>query len=395
MKLLTRITAIAFFLFSAGAADAQNRSIKFEEGSWAGILAKAKKENRIIYLDCYTSWCGPCKWMAKNVFTNDTVADFYNTHFISAGFDMEKGEGTGLAVKYGIRAYPTMLYLDGDGNVLHRTCGSAPAQNFIDGGRDALDPGRQLAGYTRQFNSGKTDGEFASAYFAMLENGCQSYDNELKAYFESRKPEELTSRINWSILYKYLNDYSSPAFAYLEQNREAFGKLYTADSVQDKINKVYSAGLVLALRKKDSTGYELLKRKVKESNNPDAAKIILESDLKKYQLSGDWDNYAATALRYAGSYAMNDANTLNSLAWSFYEHISDKAMLAEAEKWAQQACRLKGQYAYYDTYAAVLYKSGKKAEAKKAAEDAIGLAQKSGEDYSETTGLLKKIERMK
>ena len=394
MSILKTILATAAVAFGL-TATAQNRSIAFAEGKWSDILAKAKQEKKTIYLDCYTSWCGPCKWMAKNVFTNDTVADFYNSHFIPGEFDMEKGEGKELAAKYGIQAYPTMLYLDAEGNVLHRTCGSTPAAEFIENGKDALDPGKQLAGYTKTFNNGKVEGNYAYHYFSMLQNGCQSYDNELKSYFSAQLPGEMTSRINWNILYAYLDDYTSPAFSFLEKNSAAYSKLYTADSVQSKINTVYSAGLILAIRKKDNAGYQQLKEKIRASGNPDAEKIILLADLKQYQVNADWNSYAAAALNYAGKYGQNDPQLLNTFAWNFYENIGDKAMLAEAEKWAKRAVELKHEYAFADTYAAVLYKLGKKQEAKAAAGDAIALAKESGEDYKGTAELLEKINKMK
>ena len=107
MKKISSLLIFSFVFFSS-TSFSQNRSIEFNHSAWSEILAQAKKENKMIYVDCYTSWCGPCKWMAKNVFTNDTVADFYNTNFINAKIDMEVGEGIELAKKYDIRAYPIM-----------------------------------------------------------------------------------------------------------------------------------------------------------------------------------------------------------------------------------------------------------------------------------------------
>ena len=67
---------------------AQNRSIEFREGNWEQMLKMAKKEKKMIFVDCYTSWCGPCKMLAKNIFTQDSVADFYNVNFICFQIDM-------------------------------------------------------------------------------------------------------------------------------------------------------------------------------------------------------------------------------------------------------------------------------------------------------------------
>jgi thiol-disulfide isomerase/thioredoxin len=375
--------------------NAQNKQIKFEHGSWTQILEKSKKENKMIYLDCFTTWCGPCKWMAKNIFTNDTVADFYNAQFVNVEMDMEKGEGLELAKKYGIQAYPTMLYLNSNGEVMHRTCGSAPVQAFVDMGKTALDPNKQLASLTKKFNNGNTDGAFAKKYISMLESGCEDYSNALSAYFAAQKENELVSRNNWNMIHQYVNDYSSREFIYLEKNKELFEKSYTKDSVQTKINQVYSSGLILAIRKKDSTAYRSLRAKVKESGSTDADRIVMDADMRYFKARNDWKNYASASSVYADKYIKDDAMALNGLAWNFYENVDDKAMLEKAADWAKHSTELQIMYANMDTYAALLYKLGKKEEAKKAAEKAIELAKTEGNNYSETEDLLKKIEQLK
>jgi thioredoxin 1 len=91
---------------------------------------------------------------------------------------------------------------------------------------------------------------------------------------------------------------------------------------------------------------------------------------------------------------MDDANTLNSIAWSYYENIDDKEMLLKAGTLAKRSIELESMYANNDTYAAILYKLGKKDEAEKAAVKAIELAKAEGSDFTETTELLKKIEQL-
>ena len=373
----------------------QNRSIEFNHDSWSAILALAKKENKMIYVDCYTSWCGPCKWMAKNVFTNDTVADFYNANFINAKIDMEVGEGIELAKKYDIRAYPIMIFLNADGEQLHRTCGSTSVKNFVAIGKRALDPKEQLATYTKTFNSQNVDAGYAFNYFTLLENACQSHDTEILKYFSSQKEEDLIQKNNWRIILKYVDEYNSKPFLYLERNKEQYSKLYTTDSVESKINSVYSGGLYTALLNKDSAGYETLKIKLKKSNTKDADKVISEAEIKKFQRKKDWINYAKQVADYVQKYDKDNANDLNSFAWTFYENISDKKNLTFAAAWAKKATEIDDNYPYNDTYAAVLYKLGNYAEAKKVAIKAIELAKKSGDEYKETDALLKKINAAK
>ncbi len=103
--------------------------IHFTESSWNNILKKAKAEKKVIFLDAYASWCGPCKMLQKNVFTRKEVGDYFNKSFINVKMDMEKGEGPMLSQRYPLEAYPTLLFIDGNGRVLKKVIGyQAPDQ---------------------------------------------------------------------------------------------------------------------------------------------------------------------------------------------------------------------------------------------------------------------------
>ena len=106
------------------------QSIKFEDSNFASILTKAKAEKKLVFLDAYATWCGPCKLMERNVFTDKNVAEFYNKNFINARIDMEKGEGRDIAAQYGIRSYPTLLFLNGEGEVVGKELGYLNTEDF-------------------------------------------------------------------------------------------------------------------------------------------------------------------------------------------------------------------------------------------------------------------------
>ena len=125
-------------LATAMQKEVNTRHINFDSPVWANALAKAKKEHKMIFIDAYTTWCRPCIQMAKDIFTLDTVADFYNKEFINLSMDMEKGDGPALVKKYAVKAYPDFLFIDGDGNLIHRGGGYQEAKEFIQLGKDAV-----------------------------------------------------------------------------------------------------------------------------------------------------------------------------------------------------------------------------------------------------------------
>lgn len=92
-------------------------SIAFSESKWADVLSKAKEENKVIFIDIYATWCGPCKLLKKTTFMDKEVGNFFNGHFINAAFDGEQPEGRLLVQRYGVHSYPTMLFVNPDGTI--------------------------------------------------------------------------------------------------------------------------------------------------------------------------------------------------------------------------------------------------------------------------------------
>lgn len=125
-------------LFAGTATFAQG--IDFEhDASWASIVAKAKKENKLIFLDAYTSWCGPCKLMQARVFPDQSLGTFHNDNFVNAKIDMETGEGPQLAAQYRIKGYPTLFYIDPNSlQVVHSVLGYRNVEQLIATGKTAL-----------------------------------------------------------------------------------------------------------------------------------------------------------------------------------------------------------------------------------------------------------------
>ena len=130
MKKIMLLTAMLAFIGSVALAQ-NDQGIKFEKGTFSEILAKAKAQKKLVFMDVYASWCGPCKRMAAEVFTQKKVGDYFNATFVNAKFDAEVGEGRSIAARYGVNAYPTFLLLDSNGKLVGKMVGGSPADEFI------------------------------------------------------------------------------------------------------------------------------------------------------------------------------------------------------------------------------------------------------------------------
>lgn len=119
------------FLMAGMAAFGQTKGVQFEEKSMSELLQMAKEQNKPVFIDIYTTWCGPCKYMSNNVFTQQRAGDYFNENFINAKFDAEKGEGIQVAKEYGVRAYPTFIIIDPDGKEIGKVIGGDEVDAFI------------------------------------------------------------------------------------------------------------------------------------------------------------------------------------------------------------------------------------------------------------------------
>jgi thioredoxin 1 len=117
--------------------DAEN-GIQFHKETWQKALELAQKENKLVFLDIYATWCGPCKKLKANTFSDATVGAYYNPNFINVALDGEEGEGKILAEKYKVTGYPTLLFIDKDGNIVYQTGGYMSAKNFVKLGEKVL-----------------------------------------------------------------------------------------------------------------------------------------------------------------------------------------------------------------------------------------------------------------
>ena len=116
----------------------ETTGINFYQRGWGYALEQAKSENKLIFLDIYATWCGPCKRLKANTFTNPEVGNLYNSNFINLAMNGEKGEGLMLSRKYGVRGYPTLLFIDHNGRVVARTTGYHAPDEFIELGKKVL-----------------------------------------------------------------------------------------------------------------------------------------------------------------------------------------------------------------------------------------------------------------
>lgn len=393
-----------------------SQGIKFEQGTWSDVLALAKKTNKPIFVDIYTSWCGPCKKMVKDIFPIENVGTVYNANFVCYQIDAEKGEGIEIAKKYKVTAYPTYLFIKADGTLFSRALGSMESSKFIDVSKTALldlnDP-KPMIDWDTEYLQKKNDPVFLLDYMNKRTRLGLSNIVMFNEYLQLIPEAERTSDQVVKLYQKEgkqmkVNDFS---FQNLLKNRKAyFSKLFGSVLIllQDGVlNTVKEAA--------KSKNEELLESAVAAftqipSNSTLKGKEEIYMDY--YQRTKEVDKYVKHATLFCNDSLMNVSpdsilkkdrsmlqifnkqvasgalsaidstqlaqvqsimahyerdrvcNGLNNIAWYVFEKTSDVNALQDALRWSDRSLVLDpNNPLWMDTNANILYKLGRKEDA--------------------------------
>lgn len=369
---------VMLLLFSSITLSAQeNNTIQFTNGSFNEALQAAAKSGRLVFVDCYTSWCAPCKWMEKNVFVNDTIHQYFNKQFINFKVDMEKGEGVSLRERYKVTSFPTYLFVDAKGNQVHRTGSRMSVQDFITEARRANEPGNTLADMEKKFNSGDRSLKLLTDYAIVLQrvNGGQ-FDKVRNELISRVKDEELNSAQGWTIIKTFARDEEDRLGAYLIRNRQQMTAFADEAGIQAKLNQLASASMYGLIRQKRNVEFfdklTLMLRDTSYAAQRNAVMLQLEYYLTNKNAEGF---LAVARTAQAGAFRNNPADLSFTARRAGYQANGDTAVLKQAYEMARLAVVLEPEeYSNQGTFAESCYALGLKEEGLKAARKARQLA---------------------
>src|SRR4030095_10936907 len=119
------------FIACVTSSSVLGQGIEFFHGTWDEALQKAKAEDKLIFVDAFTTWCGPLKNMAANTFPDPAVGEVFNKNFIAMKIDMEKEMGLEFRKKFPVTAYPTLFFIDYDQEVVLKSVGGKSPPDLI------------------------------------------------------------------------------------------------------------------------------------------------------------------------------------------------------------------------------------------------------------------------
>ncbi|MEM9888865.1 MAG: thioredoxin fold domain-containing protein [Bacteroidota bacterium] len=368
---------ILLFLSFLLTLNLYGKGIKFFQGTWEEALVQAAAEEKIIFVDAYAEWCGPCKRMARNVFTDSEVGDYYNANFLNLKVDMEKPANATFAKAYPVKAFPTLYFIDSKGEVVHKVKGAQSVEQFINMGKNIVSKTDRSVFYEEAYAKGDRSPELMYKYVQALNKADRPSLKIANDYINSQR--DLTTADNLKFILEAASEMDSRIFDLLIQHRAAIEKISSTEEVNQRIAQAAKKTLKKAVEFESEDLLVETQQKIKQHLPDQYLPFYLESEMKFAQSTRDANRYLKAWKKYVTKVASSEVKEQSLLASALARSFPDfPAGLKAAEKVAAKAATDSQDVDAKIIYADLLLLNGKREEAKKIATQAMQLAKQSG-----------------
>jgi thiol:disulfide interchange protein len=137
---MMRLLSLTLFLTAAVPVLADEKADKpdpkdakpsvFQKLSHEKAITRARDEKKIVMIDFYADWCGPCKTLEEKTFSDEKVQKFLKEKTVAVRINTDDNEK--LTKQYKITAIPCLVFVDGEGKEVGRLVGFRDADKFLE-----------------------------------------------------------------------------------------------------------------------------------------------------------------------------------------------------------------------------------------------------------------------
>lgn len=287
------------------------QGIDFVHVTWQEALDKAKQENKLLFVDSYAKWCGPCKRMAKHEFVKPEVGVVYNSNFVNLKLDMETPNGRTFDSKYPVSAYPTMFFLNGDGEIVKKVKGGKKAEQLISMAETVLKSYDTSGQFKEKYDAGDRSYEVVYNYVEALNKASKPSLKISNDYLKSNP--EISKEEKLKFYYVATVDADSKIFEKMVSKKGDIIKLVTEKEYNRKVKSACANTVKKAIEYETESLLDEAVEKAEKNITKDAKMFALECKLKYYSNIKDNEKYGSAAKSVSKSYLKNDPNKLKAL----------------------------------------------------------------------------------
>ena len=353
----------------------------------------AKEQDKLLFVDSYAEWCGPCKRMAKNEFVKAEVGAIYNENFINLKLDMESKNGRTFDSQYPVSAYPTMFFLDGEGNVVKKIKGGQKGEQLIAMAKQAI-KGHDTSGkYKEQYDTGDRSYDVVYSYVAALNKSSKPSLRISNEYLKSNP--DITEEQKLKFYHVATVDADSKIFDLMVDNKEGIVALVGEEAFDKKVKYACNNTVKKAIEYETEM---LLEESIQKSSalTSGAEEYGLNAKLSYAKSMKNNSMYASAAKEISKLYLKNDFEKVNDIILTIHQIFgADKEMLKLSKdiskKYFKKAKSVNSALAYSKTLMLLDDYKG----AKKVLEKGMEIAEKAGDKTKALEMMLKVIESKK
>ena len=374
-------------------AQAQDEGIRFEKGlSWSQIREKAKKENRYIFMDCYATWCAPCKLMSDSIFSKKEVGDVFNKKFINVKVQMDKTakdneeikswyeDAAAIFKEYGVMAVPNFFYFSPEGKLVHLFVGTTTdPKQFIAVSEKAFDPSTQY--FTQMEAEIKAAGNDPGSLKKLAQKAVKHNDGVngkklTNAYLDASKG--LFTKEHLAFVDEITNSSADKGFAIFRDSTEKVNAVVGKGVAQLKVAKIIlpEAGGMNFMADNSEPDYAAIGQKIKTVMPGRAERMVDMLKLHYHMHIKDFDEFIRLMDQYIKKYEKDlyPVELFGYVQMTLF--MNDPAIHEAALSWSTTAIAENGNPQNQALHSGALFKAGKKVEAIAALKNAIALLEK-------------------
>lgn len=347
----------------------QGQGVTFSEDGFDAALAQAGAEDKLVFVDAYAVWCGPCRRMSSDVFPRADVGAFFDEHFVSLKIDMEQGPGKAFGKRFPVNSYPTLLFISPDGELVQRVVGAQAPEQLIQQGQLALRKSGSAEDYASKYQQGDRSAKLVAAYVKTL-NRAGEPSLAVANDFLRGEGVDFADEDVLAVVYNACVQADSRVFDLLIEHRAALNARYGQAEIDARIEDAADRTLQHGLTYRSEALVADAKAAV-AGHLPRRAKAFEASaDLavaKRSKDAGLAYKSAKSLIRANGNRAADNHEMAIELAATF---PNQPKTLQLASKMAGSAAKQAPTFEHLFTYARLLHETGRTKPARKQAKAA-------------------------
>lgn len=365
--------------------------IDFYDGEWSDAIAEALESEKLVFVDAYATWCGPCKRMAKNEFTKKDVGDFFNENFINIKLNMETPSGQKFGQQYAVSAYPTMFFIDGNGEVVKKMKGYRDGNALIDAGMLALTSVDYSDKYAVKYEAGERDFDLVYEYLRSLNKAGKPTLKITNEYL--REYDQLSEDQKLQIIAVGANEADSKLFETVIAKQEKLRKLLGEDLFYNLTDKACKNTVDKAIKFEYPELLEDAVGKMKSLKSPNTKAFSYQAPMQYALAYKDVNGYLSKAKPYTKKFAKKDSEILQTVSAEIFQNFDTNGdALAFAYECCDKLIKQDPSEKNYKHYVSVLLMKDQKEKALELAKQGLKELDKQGKKSSYLEKMIKYIE---